>query len=124
MIYIKHWTIDQTFDSPSIELSPRSKEYHLIRCSSCNLHHTYYVGPVQPNCIIYTKLNDSFLINIKYPLILTRQNTLTYKILQKLHPILRVSLTYNDYLARTKRTIIPLSPPVYNHVSLIIKNQI
>jgi hypothetical protein len=95
MLYVEHWI---PIISPIIPVSnsPHSQVHELTQCEGCKEHYPYYIGPVQPNCIIYIKSNDSFIINIRFS---TGNRKFTrIKILAKSHHTLRV-LAYNDYLA-------------------------
>jgi hypothetical protein len=106
MLYIEHWIPIITPITP-VANSPHSQVHELTRCEGCREHYSYYIGPVQPNCIIYMKSNDSFIINIWFSPG-TRRST-RIRTLAKSYHTLRV-LAYNDYLARQNKIIIPTSP--------------
>jgi ribonuclease HI len=107
MIYVEHW-IPVTSPTIPITNSPHSQTHDLIKCEGCNEHYPYYIGPIQPNCIIYMKSNDSFIINIKFST--EDRKSIRRRTLAKSHHTLKV-LAYNDYLARQKKIIIP-NPPL------------
>jgi hypothetical protein len=95
MLYVEHW-IPIISPTTSITNSPHSQIYELTRCKGCKEHYPYYIGPIQPNCIIYMKSNDSFIINIQF--LTGNHKSIRTRTLAKSHHTLRV-LAYNDYLA-------------------------
>jgi ribonuclease HI/exonuclease III len=107
MIYVEHW-IPVTSPTTPVTNSPHSRTHNLIKCEGCNEHYPYYIGPIQPNCIIYMKSNDSFIINLKFST--GDRKSIRTRTLAKSHHTLKV-LAYNDYLARQRKIIIP-NPPL------------